>query len=531
MVEILEKDLVKESGLSAKEIINGLTKLGAPTTKDGEKLIIELTPNRPDLFFITGITRALNLFYKKQIRNYSVKKGEYRVIVDKSVERVRPYTICAVVKNLKLTERKIEELILAQEKLMLTIGRKTRKFGMGFYPLDGLSFPIRYTMKDLSKIKYKPLNYPHEADGYEILAKHPKGIENKHILGDRKDYPVFLEANGGVICLVPIVNSDKFGKVDQHTTGVFIEVTGVDLNIIKQVLNLVVCNLIDMGGVAYSVEMKYPNKSFRSLDFRPKKYPMDLKFLNKTLGLNLTKAKVVELLKRMGFLTKGNFVLVAPYRLDVMHFVDIVEDVVIAYGYENLEPEVPQIYSEGRLADYEKKEIARVMYGMGFLEAKSLILTNRKKLESWGFRGEETENPASSECEVIRPTLLPSLIDVFVTNKMAGLPQKIFEIGVVCDNGKQKKQLAFGVTDEKIDFSTAKGYLQTLLKEFCSGYKIEKERAWGFDNEQSCCVLIKDETTNKYRKFGVFGLLSGKVKENFGLKTDIYLCVLDLPFR
>lgn len=525
VVEFLSQDLIKECGLSEKEIIDGLTKIGAPSTKSGERIIIELTPNRPDLFFITGISRALGSYYKSEIRKYGTKKGPYKVIVDPSVGAVRPYTLCAVVKGLNLGQQKIEDLIQAQEKLMATIGRKTKKFGMGFYPLGGLTFPIRYTMMNLKDVRYKPLNYPTVADGFEILERHPKGQENRWILGDRKDYPVFLEGSGKVICLIPIVNSDEFGHVDEKTKDFFVEVTGIDLNIVKQVLSLVVCNLIDMGGTAYSVEMQYHDKKFQSIDLEEGKMGLDLKFINKILGLELTREKVAQLLKRMGYELSGANVLVPPYRLDVMHFVDIVEDVAIAYGYDKLEPEVPRVYSEGKLADYEGQSVADLMRGMGFYEVKMPILTSEEKIAFFGLNGERTENPGSIECGVIRPMLFLSLVDVFVNNKMAGQPQKIYEIGVVYTERGQKKHLGFGVGDEKLEYSKAKSYLQTLLKEMGVEYKIENGSFAGFDKEKNCKVLIDG------REAGVFGLLSENARERLGLKNNIYFCELELPLR
>lgn len=527
VVEVLTKDLSKETKLTDVQIIDALTKLGVPATQTEGMLVVELTPNRPDLFFISGLARALCGYCNGEIKKYVVKKGEYRVIVDKSVEKIRPYTVCAVVKNLNLDQKNIDALIRAQEKLMMTIGRKTKRFGMGFFDLKKLIFPIRYTTRVPEEIVYKPLNYPTMANAKEILERHPKGIENGYLIKNFDRYPLFLDGNGKIMVLIPIVNSEEVGKIDAHTNELFIEVTGVDLDLVTQILNLTVCSLIDMGGVAYSVEMRYHDKKFRSLDLKEDRMKMDIEFLNKILGLKLGKKEVSTLLGRMGYVVRGDFVVIPPYRLDIIHFIDIVEDVAIAYGYENIEPEIPQIYSEGNLADYQKLELANLMYSMGFLEVKTLVLANEKKLGMFELVGEKTENPASSECEVVKPSLVSSMVEIFVVNKMAGLPQKLFEIGVVYNvlAKKQEKRLVFGIVEEKIDFSTAKGYLQTLLKEFGVRYSIEKIESDGFDEERCCGVLINN------RKQGVFGLLSNKIRESFDLKNDVYLCELVLPFE
>ena len=124
-----------------------------------KKLVVEITPNRPDFFFIEGLARAVNTFQKRN-RESMWQKSEYVVIVDASVNKIRPCSLCAVVKDLSLDARRIDYLIQAQEKLMTTIGRKTRKFGMGFFDLKKITFPIKYTTRKPEEIVYRPLNYP-----------------------------------------------------------------------------------------------------------------------------------------------------------------------------------------------------------------------------------------------------------------------------------------------------------------------------------------------------------------------------------
>jgi phenylalanyl-tRNA synthetase beta chain len=530
VVEFLANDLLKESGLTEKEVLEGLTNIGAPAVKEGEKIVVELTPNRPDLFGLYGLVRSLRMYYGEtgpSFARYKARKSKYTTIVDKSVARIRPYTVNAVVKNVKLTNERIKNLIQLQEKLSTTLGRNIKKCGMGFFDLDKLSFPIRYTTMPPAEIVYKPLNYPHEADANEILEKHPKGLEyGKYIKGAER-YPVFLDAKNTIMVLIPIVNSEEVGKIDENTKNLFVEVTGMDLNVIKAVLNIIVCELIDLGGVVYEVEMRYHDKKFKSPDLRPRELKLNVGEVNRLLGTNLTKSDIRKLLRRMGFILEGNNVLIPPYRVDVMHPVDIIEDIAIAYGYENFEPEVPAFYSEGKLANKNEETIREIMHGMGFLEVKTPILTNENKLGVFGLVGEKTENPASSECSVIRPALIVSLFDVFVANKMASLPQKIYEIGVVYEKETQlqKKKLCFGIMDEKIEFTEAKSYLQTLLKELKLRYNIEKGDFVGFSSDKNCKIFVDG------KEIGIFGEISEKVKKVFDLKHEIYICELRLPLH
>ncbi len=521
VVEFLLKDFLKECGFSEKQVLNGLTGLGAPAIKSEDRLIVELTPNRPDMFSLEGIIRALNSYYKGIIKKYKTKKKSGLELIVGSVP-FRQYAALAVVRNLGFDDQKIKDIIQLQEKLNATVGRKVKKFGIGFYPLQGIDFPIRYVMMEPERIVYQPLNYPNAINANEIVEKHPKGQEYGHLLKGQKKYPVYLDAKDRVMCLIPIVNSAEIGKVNINTKEVLVEVTGVELKAVNDALNIICCSLIDSGGDVETIAINYHSKKFDTPDLSYRKVKLDLEFINKILGVELKKTEVIKLLKKMGYESDGNVVYIPPYRCDVMHIIDIVEDIAIAYGYEKLIPETPKFYSEGRLVEYESTEIKRIMQGMGFLEVKTNILISEEKGVIFSLVGEKTENPASSECAVIRSMLFHSLIDVFVTNKMAGLPQKFYEIGIVYNKKTQEKRLCFGVTDEEIDYSNAKSYLQTLLKECGVDYKIENENVVNFDREKSCKIVVEG------KEIGFFGLLAVDIKEKLGLKNDVYLCELCL---
>ena len=115
----------------------------------------------------------------------------------------------------------------------------------------------------------------------------------------------------------------------------------MDFDSVKNALNVVVCECIDMGGTAYEVEMRYLDRKFKSPDLAPKKIRLDRKWMNALLGIELTKVEMDRLLVRMGYKIDGGGVVIPPYRVDIMHLVDILEDVAIAYGYNRFKPEPP----------------------------------------------------------------------------------------------------------------------------------------------------------------------------------------------
>jgi len=507
------------------KVVSGLTEIGAPAEVQEEtgKIFVELTPNRPDWYSLEGLARALRSYYKKENRKYTAKKSDYVVVVDEGVAKIRPYTACAVVKNLKFDDEKIRDVVLLQEKLLATLGRRVKRFGIGVYPLSKIEFPVRYTAMKPEEIVYRPLNYPTEANAWEILKKHPKGQEYGHIIEGSDRFPVFVDNKNRIMALIPIVNSEETGKVDVDTNGVFIEVSGTDKTGIKQALNILACSFADMGGEVLEVEVAYPKESEKTPDLGCMKMKIDAKRIGRALGVELDVGGIGEMLARMGYEMEGDSVLVPPYRADVLDEVDVMEDVAIVYGYNNFEPSIPDFFSPGmKLRD--RKGADEAMVGMGFEEVVTFILTNRGKLAKIGYGGKVKEilNPSTEEYAAIRPTLLADMIDVFATNKVRGLPQKFYEIGTVYEGGNAKKKLCFGVAGSGLEFSTARSYLQTLLKEL--GAKcVLKERGYGcFESPYSMAVL------NSKKEMGVFGRLSDAIKQENKFEFDVYLCELDI---
>lgn len=524
VVEFLYEEMRKLTGLTREEVVEGLTQIGAPSEYESEtrKVMTELTPNRPDWYSTEGLARALKSYYRNEFPKYQVKKSAYTVLVDGSVGKVRPCTVCAVVKGLKFSDERIIDMVLLQEKLLATLGRRVKRFGIGIYPLDAIKFPVKYTTMKPEQIRYRPLGYPREAGAMEILDKHPKGQEYGHLIRGLPAYPVFVDADGKIMAMLPVVNSEDTGKVDVKTKDVFVEVTGMDMNSVASALNIIVCSFADMGGTVHSVEMQYPDRSFISPDLADRKMRMDLPALNRLLGTKFGKAEVAALLARMGYRVDGGDVLVPPYRADIISFVDVIEDVAIAYGYNNLEPTLPDFFSAGK-ARREFDRVGEVMKGMGFMETDTFILTNEKKLEKIGYgrKLRRILNPSGEDFTAMRPTLLSDMLDTFVTNKTKGLPQRFFELGWVY-TGKTERRLAFGIMDRTIEFSEARGYLQTFMRELGSGFSLKTIQTPLFDKETGVGIIAGG------KEIGVFGGVDRKVLESLGVDFRIYLCEMEL---
>src|SRR3989344_8896794 len=280
--------------LPREELKDRISLLGTDLEKiDGEEIVVEIFPNRPDMLSEQGFARAFSSFIgvKTGLRKYEVKKSGLKVIVYQSVT-MRPYTAFALVKNLTFTEERIREIMQAQEKLATTHGRNRKKSAYGVYPLDNIHFPIKYIAKNPAEVSFRPLGFTEKISAEQVEELHPKGREFKSIAEGWKKYPFFIDAKDNVMCMLPYTNSNDTGKVELDTTNVFVECTGTDLQNVQVALNIIVTTLADMGGKIYSLEIEYPDQKIITPDLTPKKMNLDLTLINKLLGLELKEKNV-----------------------------------------------------------------------------------------------------------------------------------------------------------------------------------------------------------------------------------------------
>jgi phenylalanyl-tRNA synthetase beta chain len=158
--------------------------------------------------------------------------------------------------------------------------------------------------------------------------------------------------------LPPVINSKETGRITESTKEVFIECSGSNFEILKKTLNIIVTTLADMGGEVYAMELDY-GKALKECkvttpDLKPEKISISLENANKLLGLNLKEKDLEKLLPRMGYEYEKGKVSIPAWRTDILHEVDIIEDIAIAYGYENLVPEVPKLATIGEESQESK---------------------------------------------------------------------------------------------------------------------------------------------------------------------------------
>ncbi len=471
VITLNKKIFEKEIGRLTDEMQNKIAMFGTPIEDVTEDEIhVEVFPNRSDLLSYQGFKRSFLAFLGKKtgLKKYKVNKPEknYEVIVDSSVKDVRPHTACAIVRGLRLDDEKIRELIEIQEKLHLTIGRKRKKVAIGIYPLEKIKLPITFKATEPDQIKFTPLEMDRELSGLEILQRHPAGKEYAHLLAGKAKFPIFVDSDNQILSMPPIINSQLTGRVTSETRDVFVECSGFDFETLKSCLNVIVTSLAEVGGKIYQMNLKYKKimrKKETTPDLTLKKMKISLENTNKLLGLNFTEKELKKLIEKMGhdYNIKDKSVEIPAWRTDILHEVDLIEDVAIAYGYENFVPEIPEISTigeENKIAVIKKK-ISEILSGLGMIEVSNYHITNKKNQEGkMGFEkpknfGEEKIikiEKSKTEYNILRTNLTHLLLKNLSENIDSEYPQEIFETGRVFQTGnggiQEKEVLAAAVS-------------------------------------------------------------------------------------
>ncbi|MCS7146259.1 MAG: phenylalanine--tRNA ligase subunit beta [Nitrososphaerota archaeon] len=503
---------------------------------------VEYNPNRPDFGCHVSLARALRgiLGIELGSRRYSARGSSVAVEAEPSVEAVRPIIACALVRSLTLGEEEIADLIVLQEDLHWVLGRDRRKVAIGLHDYTRVRPPFIYRGVGLSDIRFIPLGSYEEMTPQEILEEHPTGKKYSWILKGKNLAPIILDSRGNVLSFPPIINA-SLTELRPGAKDIFIDVTGTDEKAVNQALNILVTTLIDMGGVAYQTLIRYVGRRRKvyTPDLTPSKWVLDPKYVSTLIGLDASGATAVKALKRMRMnarLFRGKVLVeVPPYRVDILHQVDLVEDVAIGMGYHGLEPVLPATAGLGALLESSRilALIRPLMLAMGYTEVVNTTLSHSERDFKWmlipGEPGIRILNPVSTLYDSMREMLLPGLLSNLAANSMNPYPQRIFELGDVMvrddtlpERARRETHLAFATCHSTASFSEIKSHLEEIFRTMELDARLSSKDYPFFIPGRGAAVLLGEV------EVGFMGEVHPAVLENFGLYMPTAGCELNL---
>jgi len=546
-VEVSHRDIEKLLGEQlSQDQLRRLVAIAKCSVESVEGDLVKLEvkdTNRPDLWSAEGIAREIKLRTRKPgLPAYRTFKSKVKVIVDSSVKDVRPFTTCAIVTELQMNQAGLSQMIQLQEKVASSYGAGRREVAIGVYDLKRITPPIRYTTVDPDGIRFVPLDLEEELTPREILHRHPKGREFGHLLAGARKYPMFVDSSGEVMSIPPIINSNFSGKVTEDTRRVFIECSGFSQDRLSGALNVLSTALAERGGSIGQVEVRYPGRAIVTPDLRPRRARLSLSRFRQISDLNVSVKEAYRLLEKSGYkVTRRKNdrieVMYPAHRQDIMHERDLMEDVLISYGYDLIKPERPRLPTVGELSDVERfsESVSSVMTGLGFQQVMSYMLTNEVNLFSkMNLSGQpviELENPVSSSWTKFRNWLLPSVMEFLSHNTHADYPQRIFEVGdSILPDAKEetkavdRRKLACAIAGADVGYQDISSALDALLYALGTRYELQAVSHPAFIQGRVANII------DQGKSIGVVGEIDPGVLEMWKLEVPVSAFEIDLTY-
>ncbi len=488
---------------------------------------VEYSPNRPDYSTDYGIITGLQglLGIKLGMPALKIKNGKNTIKAHPTVSKIRPYVTAIEARNGKLDDETIRQIITMQEDLHNGLGRRRKKASIGIHDLEKIKFPLYYKTVT-QEHSFVPLESDVSLTVKEILEKTETGKKYKHILEGHSKVPIIVDSDGKTISLPPIVNA-KLTEMNAKTRNLLVEVTATDKNAAEGVLAVVENTLQIAGFEIYSVKITGAGNSTPVLKSRD--LVLEPELVNKTLGIEISNQVIIKSLKksRLDAKMRGKKIVctIPRYRTDIFGVMDLVEEVALGYGIQNLVPTMPESVSAGERNGITKtlETVRQIMVGLGYLEVMNFELTSKEILYEKTTRDSSkiisVADSKSQEHIILRDVLIPGMMEVLSRNIHESYPQKIFEIGTVFEKASPINEvvhLACLGAHKDVNFTEVKSVLQSLLK---TGFNLtcdtmpQKEPM--FVDGRTGSVMINS------KKLGSLGEVDPKVADNFKLRTPV----------
>lgn len=445
--------------------------IGFSIEEDGGETKLEFNPDRPDLFSFYSLKESMKCFYDKDF--WIAREPVYNEIffeVTDSVLKKRPFALSFVAKGKRIGNM-LDHLIEYQERLHSTIGKDRKKVSIGIHDLTNISPPFVFDALKASETRFTTYDGLVAGSAQEILSSHPKGIEFSPLIPDTSTVPIISDKDGEVLSMPPIINGIK-SKITENTSNFFVDITGTDPNTVRNAFHLLSYEMLHLG-----YRISFPRVSDNilpemknAIKYDGRKIKLDDKETEKILGFRTKDEEILLQLRKMGYMAEisasGYDVYVPGNRIDVMGPVDLIEDIAKGIGFSAFrekELSLPMAGIPDRMN--ESLQIMKdVLIGIGIQEVKSFVVTSASRYANTKYEGNiELLNPKSLDFSVVRDRLFLNLLDFLRINQRRPLPQKIFEIGSIVENGQQMEKLCVMLHDSKASYSSARQILDYFM--------------------------------------------------------------------
>ncbi len=269
-----------------------------------------------------------------------------------------------------------------------------------------------------------------------------------------------------------------------------------------------------------------------------KRFTASLKRINAILGIEVPAEDVLRILKNLDFDVKRDgdtLDVTAPrYREDIeVGEPDLAEEVIREYGYDHVTPtflKAAMVTSGGKTPAQQRRErVCRIMCGQGYHEICTLSFYSDSDLDFLRIPADAPErnvlrirNPISANLAIMRPLLIPSLMNIVVENLKKGNNEgRIFEVSNVYvprEGGElpdERPHLGFAAFGDQEDFFTVKGTVEALGKALGLAFDVERAQDVSYLHPGIAAYILCEG-----ERIGCFGKLANEVTGELKLHKD-----------
>jgi len=478
---------------------------------EDDEMQLEFAPDRLDRLSVEGIARSLRYHYGDDRGVYvpSTNDPEWTLVAEETPEE-RPYITGAIVRGLDFDEESLASLIQVQEKLHATMGRQRAKGAIGVHDLtmlkgeagqNGSGKGIRYTAVDPDDERFVPLDSDEEMTPREVTEGHHMGSQYADLVADMERYPAIYDEIG-LFSFPPVINGRRT-EVSTDSRDLLIEMTGTDQWTIDHMCNIVCYALSARGAQVERVSVEYAEdapgeyagETLDRPDFSVRTKTVAHERIESIVGVEFDEETVIDCAERSGLDAETTEVgddelayevEIPPYRVDVLHPLDVIDDVGRAYGFNDLEPRYPDVSTVGGRHERSRLEDAArdALVGLGFEDLLNFHMINeaenfeRQRIAPGddavgGGLPVTIRQPYSEAYTILRTWALPSLLMVLENNTHRAYPQHLAEIGLAAElddsentGVTEHRTVAAALAEADVSYEDARARLQALASAF-----------------------------------------------------------------
>ncbi|MCL4398334.1 phenylalanine--tRNA ligase subunit beta [Candidatus Parvarchaeota archaeon] len=500
----------------------------------GEDMLdFELTSDRTDIVSKYSLAQifASQLGIKIK-RHVSIGREKPGVLVEKTAREF--VNLIHVVLDDR-AEKNLSEILAIQERLDKNVGRNRKKSAIGLFDYEKIAFPITYREIGKDKVEFIPLGYSSSKNYDDIIRDVKQAIEYRQLI-PRKPI-AWLDSSNNIIAMPPIINADRY-SVTADTKELLIDVTGPDRETVNAVTKILMYNFQFLGKVSI-IAASYKNKAIStgfSIDTHG--FYLNEDSIKSVLGNKISQKQAVKILSASDYTvkTQGKDIFVKPpfYRQDVMHQVDIIDDIMRAFGVDNITETIPHTYTEGSFLPnhYFVQNIKEILIGFGYQEIDINALTNEKyQFLNTFINGEDYVSLLqlkSGDVTMASRYIFPELLRLISNNLHKKFPQKIFSLSEVVQEGESdvtfenRLKLSLVSCEKDANVTDVLSIIKKVLadsfmtKDISTGY-VSAKYAKTFINGRAYTLIVNG------KEIGFAGEVHPRVLNSFGIELPVSL--------